>query len=214
MPGFYAPGEYDLAGFCVGVVEKKKIIDGNNVDLGDVILGLPSSGPHSNGYSLIRKVLETLSIEPNESLLDDLLAPTRIYVKSILALLQQDKTPAGEPSSPNSTINAMAHITGGGFYENIPRILNHPDHAALIDLDSWEWPEVFAWMQQAGNIAQTEMLTTFNCGIGFMLVVPANRADTICQSLEALGEQPRKIGRIVANDSVPADGEILVTQPS
>ena len=130
MPGFYSDGEYDLAGFSIGVVEKSKIIDGSNVAIGNKIIGLPSSGPHSNGYSLIRKVLEQAGVTPNEDLLDDLLAPTRIYVKAVRKLLEQ------------VTVNGMVHITGGGF-ENIPRVLVDPQHAALIDLDSWQRPEVF-----------------------------------------------------------------------
>ena len=128
MPGFYSDGEYDLAGFCIGVVEKRKIIDGSQIQVGNKIIGLPSSGPHSNGYSLVRKVLERQGVVPNEDLLDDLLAPTRIYVKPVRELLSQ------------INVNGMVHITGGGFYENIPRVFTTSDHAACIDLDSWQRP--------------------------------------------------------------------------
>ena len=130
MPGFYGDGEYDLAGFSVGVVEKAKIIDGSKVSVGDKIIGLPSSGPHSNGYSLIRKVLETTELVPSDTLLDELLAPTRIYVKQVRKTLE------------SVDVHGMVHITGGGFYENIPRIFTSDEIAALIDIDSWERPNV------------------------------------------------------------------------
>ena len=205
MPGFYAAGEYDLAGFCVGVVDRPAIIDGSKVAIGNRIIGLPSSGPHSNGYSLIRKLLQNLDLTPNSDLLDDLLQPTRIYVKPILQVLRGKLGPH---------VHAMVHITGGGFYENIPRVLSHPGHAALIDLDAWQWPEVFNWMQQAGQIDQQEMLTTFNCGIGFMLVVEADMASEVCSLLQEAGEQPVQIGQIVdATTARPQPGSILVKQP-
>ncbi len=203
MPGFYQAGEYDLAGFCVGVVEKDQVIDGGGVAPGQVLIGLPSSGPHSNGYSLIRKVIEQQGIEPNADLLDDLLAPTRIYVKTILTLLK---------GAYRSEIKGMVHITGGGFYENIPRIINNADHGALINLDSWRWPEIFSWLQQAGNITQQEMLTTFNCGMGFLLVVDADAADDVQAALHNLGESPVAIGHIVdtrEQRDIPA-GHILI----
>jgi phosphoribosylformylglycinamidine cyclo-ligase len=198
MPGFYGQGEYDLAGFCVGVVEKTKIVSGDNLDIDDVIIGLPSSGAHSNGYSLIRKVISNLGIEPNVDLLDDLLAPTRIYVKPVLATLQT--------ISPH----AMVHITGGGFYENVPRVLNNPQHAALINTDAWQRPDVFAWLQQAGNIDEREMLTTFNCGIGFMLVVDRQDAERCMEILREQGELPVEIGTIVSAEHTPAAGQILI----
>jgi phosphoribosylformylglycinamidine cyclo-ligase len=200
MPGFYTGDEYDLAGFCVGVVEKTQVITGEAVALGDVILGLPSSGPHSNGYSLIRKVLEKQAMTPNADLLDELLAPTRIYVKPVLALLHDH----------HDSVHAMVHITGGGFFENVPRVLTHPGHAALIDTDSWEWPDVFAWLQQAGNIEQREMLTTFNCGIGFLLIVGADDAEPCMQLLREQGEAPVRVGQIVSADSTPGANQILV----
>ncbi len=198
MPGFYDAGEYDLAGFCVGVVEKSQIISGEAVAPGDVIIGLPSSGPHSNGYSLIRKVLATQGVQPNEDLLDDLLAPTRIYVSSVRQLLRKVQ------------VHAMVHITGGGFYENVPRVLVHPEHAALIDLDCWQWPEVFAWLQQAGNINEQEMLTTFNCGLGFLLVVPAAQVDAALTQLKDSGEHPVVVGQIVSADHQPAEHQIIL----
>lgn len=202
MPGFYEGEEYDLAGFCVGVVEKSRVISGNAVALGDVIIGLPSSGPHSNGYSLIRKVLERQAMTPNDDLLDELLAPTRIYVKPVLKLLND--------SAAGDDVHAMVHITGGGFYENVPRVLNQPHHAALIDMDSWQWPEVFAWLQQAGNIEQREMLTTFNCGIGFLLIVAAANADACMAVLREQGEAPVKIGEIVSADTQASSQQMLV----
>ncbi len=198
MPGFYDDSEYDLAGFCVGVVEKSRIIDGSKVAAGDVIIGLPSSGPHSNGYSLIRKVLERQGMQPNPELLDELLAPTRIYVRSVLE--------AGRKVD----INAMVHITGGGFYENVPRVLPE-GKAALIDLDSWQRPELFAWLQQAGNIDEREMLTTFNCGIGFLLVVNADAAAALTAALTESGESPVEIGRIVDAGESPGTQQILVS---
>ena len=203
MPGFYAEGEYDLAGFCVGVVDRSEIIDGSQVQLGDAVVGLASSGPHSNGYSLIRKVLETQGMSPNDDLLDELLAPTRIYVKPVLDVLR---------NSHAGYVHAMVHITGGGFFENIPRVLNNPEHGVSIDLDSWQWPEVFAWMQQAGKIEQTEMLTTFNCGIGFMLVVDEAQADSICGALTAAGESASIIGQIVPANTQAEAGTIVVTK--
>ena len=201
MPGFYEGEEYDLAGFCVGVVDKPNIIDGSRVSLGDVLIGLPSSGPHSNGYSLIRKVLEHRGLEPNEDLLDDLLAPTRIYVQSVLDTLR---------SHPDA-VHAMVHVTGGGFLENVPRVLVDDSHAALIDIDSWQWPEVFAWMQQAGNIETTEMLKTFNCGIGFILVVSKDTEEAVVASLTEAGEQPVSIGRIVTGDTQPDSNQFLAS---
>ncbi|XOV82954.1 MAG: phosphoribosylformylglycinamidine cyclo-ligase [bacterium] len=198
MPGFYADGEYDLAGFCVGVVEKAKIVSGEQLDRDDVIIGLPSSGAHSNGYSLIRKVLSHLGISPNVDLLDELLAPTRIYVKPVLAALKE--------ISPH----AMVHITGGGFYENVPRVFKNPQLAALINTDAWQRPDVFAWLQQAGNIDEREMLTTFNCGIGFMLMVAPADATRCMEILREQGETPVAIGTIVSADHTPCAGQILI----
>ncbi|MCH8552834.1 MAG: phosphoribosylformylglycinamidine cyclo-ligase [Natronospirillum sp.] len=196
MPGMYEGDDYDLAGFCVGIAEKSELIDGSRVGPGDVLLGLPSSGPHSNGYSLIRKVLEVSgqsTTQPlgEQSLGEALLAPTRIYVKPILQVLK-----AGP-------VHAMSHITGGGFIENIPRVLPE-GMRAVVDTESWAWPEVFHWLQRHGNIETREMLRTFNCGIGMVLVVPAEREAAVMQQLTEAGETPVRIGQIEAGDG-PAE---------
>tara|TARA_Y100000991_G_C21779378_1_gene266536 strand:- start:33 stop:632 length:600 start_codon:yes stop_codon:yes gene_type:complete len=198
MPGFYSDGEYDLAGFCIGVVEKRKIIDGSQIQVGNKIIGLPSSGPHSNGYSLVRKVLERQGVVPNEDLLDDLLAPTRIYVKPVRELLSQ------------INVNGMVHITGGGFYENIPRVFTASEHAACIDLDSWQRPEVFAWLQQAGNISEAEMLSTFNCGLGLLLIINEQDSATAVDLLRAQGEQPVVVGEIVRAGTPAQPGQLVI----
>ena len=186
MPGFYGAGDYDLAGFCVGVVERSEIIDGRNIALGHRLIGLKSSGPHSNGYSLIRRILADQVQAPGGELLESLLAPTRIYVRSIQATL------AAVP------IAGMAHITGGGIIENLPRMFADESLAALIDLDSWQRPAVFGWLAQAGNVAETEMLRTFNCGVGFVLCVAAGDVPAALTALEQSGEAPVVIGEIVA----------------
>jgi phosphoribosylformylglycinamidine cyclo-ligase len=198
MPGFYSEGEYDLAGFCVGVVEKAKIIDGSKISTGDHIIGLPSSGPHSNGYSLIRKVIERQGMVPNDDLLDDLLAPTRIYVKSVRHLLE------------HVDVHGMVHITGGGFFENIPRVFSNPDHGALLNLDSWQQPEVFSWLQQAGNISNDEMMSTFNCGLGMLLLVAEEDVAQTLQTLKEQGEEPVLVGQVVEGDVDVAKGQLLV----
>ena len=187
MPGFYSPGEYDLAGFSVGVVEKRKIVDGSKIDAGDVLIGLKSSGPHSNGYSLIRKILDNHP-EPGADLLDDLLAPTRIYVGAMLKLLRSHLAPS---------IHGMAHITGGGFYENIPRMFSKPGLKAHIDLHSWPMPDVFSWLAEQGQISDRDLYTTFNCGIGFVVVVAEAQANAAIRLLNEAGEQALEIGRIV-----------------
>ncbi|MEM7377597.1 MAG: phosphoribosylformylglycinamidine cyclo-ligase [Pseudomonadota bacterium] len=190
MPGLYQNDDYDLAGFCVGVVEHDNIIDTARVAPGDCIVALPSSGPHSNGYSLIRKVLEqsgdTLDTRVDgETLRDLLLAPTRIYVRGVLAALEAHP------------VHAMAHITGGGLTENIPRVL--PAHtAARIELGRWQQPSVFDWLAQHGGIEAAEMRRTFNCGIGFTLIVPETAVDGLCAALEANGESPFVVGQIEA----------------
>ncbi|OOR87752.1 phosphoribosylformylglycinamidine cyclo-ligase [Moraxella caviae] len=193
MPGMYQDEDYDLAGFCVGVVEESEVITGANVQKGDVLIALASSGVHSNGYSLVRKVIEVTGADVaseklgDESLADALMKPTRIYVKSVNALQKQ---------LGNANIHAMAHITGGGLTENLPRIL--PEHlSAQIDLASWEFPAVFKWLQQGGNIVESEMVRTFNCGVGFVIVLPADKADTALEFLSAQGESAWKIGEIV-----------------
>jgi phosphoribosylformylglycinamidine cyclo-ligase len=192
-PNAFVPGEYDLAGFAVGVVEKSQAIDGRNVAPGDVLLGLASSGPHSNGFSLIRKILErsgaALTTSPEglagRTLGDLLLEPTRIYVKPVLALLE------------SVNVKAMAHITGGGLLENVHRMF--PQSAvAEIDRSAWERPAIFDWLQRAGNVAEREMERTFNCGIGFVVVVAADDASRALAALAAQGENVRRIGRVRA----------------
>ncbi|MBI0132438.1 phosphoribosylformylglycinamidine cyclo-ligase [Snodgrassella sp. W8132] len=189
MPGMYPDGEYDLAGFAVGVVEKEQVINGRSIVAGDVVLGLASNGIHSNGYSLVRKIIERaqpeLDAEFNQgkTLRQAIITPTRLYVKPILAALKQ------------FTIKGMAHITGGGISENVPRIL--PENTvAAIDSQSWPLPKLFQWLQQAGNVEIQEMYRTFNCGIGMVLVVNAEDADAIQKFLQQQGETVYQIGRI------------------
>jgi len=191
MPGMYHGEDYDVAGFCVGVVEKSEIIDGSKVRAGDTLLALASSGPHSNGYSLVRKILAFSQTDPlqtqlaGKSLADHLLTPTRIYVKALLELIAKTE------------IHAIAHLTGGGFWENIPRVLPD-DTQAVIDESSWHWPAVFGWLQQAGNVSRHEMYRTFNCGVGMVIVVPSHSADRALRLLEQLGETAWKLGEIQA----------------
>jgi phosphoribosylformylglycinamidine cyclo-ligase len=191
MPGLYEGSDYDLAGFCVGVVEKSEILDGSKVDNGDVLLGLASSGPHSNGYSLIRKILAVSEASldtriEGRPLGDALLAPTRIYVKSLLSLIKQSGVP----------VHALSHITGGGLLENIPRVLPRT-LAARIDTTSWSRPAIFDWLQQQGNVDEQEMLRVLNCGIGMVIVVPASHADKARDHLQAQGETVYRIGEII-----------------
>lgn len=200
MPGMYHGEDYDVAGFCVGVVEKSEIIDGSKVSAGDVLLALGSSGPHSNGYSLVRKILEVSQTDPatkqldGKPLADHLLAPTRIYVKNILSLIEQ------------VDVHAIAHLTGGGFWENIPRVL--PENTrAVIDESSWQWPSVFNWLQQAGNVSQHEMYRTFNCGVGMVIALSPEQADNALQFLQDAGETAWKIGVI---EAATADEEQVV----
>jgi len=188
MPGMYEGEDYDLAGFCVGVVERANIIDGSTVQAGDTLIALPSSGPHSNGYSLIRKVLEHTGADPQQgcgdvSLGEALLAPTTIYNQPLLAL---QKTVG---------IKAMAHITGGGILENLPRVL--PEGVgARVHRDSWSLPPVFEWLQAGGNIEALEMMRTFNCGVGMILVVAADHAAETLSQLDALGLSGWALGEI------------------
>ena len=190
MPGMYPAGEYDLAGFAVGAVEKNKIITGKTIVAGDAVLGLASSGAHANGYSLIRKIIERTGIDLNADfhgrpMREVVLAPTRIYVKPLLALM------AALP------VKGMAHITGGGLLENIPRAL--PENlTALIRKDSWDMPPLFSWMQQEGNVAENEMHRTFNCGIGMVAIVAREHADQAMQLLRDAGETVWQIGSIEA----------------
>ncbi|MGC7589061.1 phosphoribosylformylglycinamidine cyclo-ligase [Bisgaard Taxon 46] len=189
MPGMYHAGDYDLAGFCVGVVEKSEIIDGSQVKVGDALIALGSSGPHSNGYSLIRKVIDVAGVNPAEEqlagkpLADQVLAPTKIYVKSILQLIK------------HTDVHAISHLTGGGFWENIPRVL--PKHVkAVIDEKSWEWQPVFKWLQEKGNIDTHEMYRTFNCGVGMIIALPQEDVETALALLQQTGEKAWVIGRI------------------
>jgi phosphoribosylformylglycinamidine cyclo-ligase len=191
MPGMYQGEEYDLAGFCVGVVEKSAIIDGSQVRAGDVLLGLASSGPHSNGYSLIRKILaitgDSLSAEFAESTLGQtLLMPTRIYVKSLLTLLK------------TIPVHAMAHITGGGFIENIPRVLP-PYTQAVICKGAWPIPAIFDWLQIQGQITEQEMFRTFNCGVGMVVCVAPEDAEKALAILYQAGETAWQIGVVAAS---------------
>ena len=198
MPGFYPGGDYDLAGFCIGVVEKDAIVTGQDLAAGDVLIGLASSGPHSNGYSLIRKILEASGTQISESLLDELMAPTRIYAKPILALQAE------------ITLKGMSHITGGGLTENLPRMFEGSNLQALIDLDSWQRPDVFSWLQQAGNVAEAEMQRTFNLGLGFVVAVGEADAEAAVASLNANGETAMVIGRMVAPGTDVSAGQILI----
>lgn len=189
MPGMYHEGDYDLAGFCVGVVEKSEIIDGSRVKNGDALIALGSSGPHSNGYSLVRKVIDVAGVNPATELLDNkplsehVLAPTKIYVKSVLALIKQ------------ADVHAIAHLTGGGFWENIPRVLPK-NTKAVIDEKSWKWPSVFNWLQEKGNIDTYEMYRTFNCGVGMVIALPQEQVETALAILKQAGENAWLIGRI------------------
>ena len=200
MPGMYHEGDYDLAGFCVGVVEKSEIIDGTAVKTGDTLIALGSSGAHSNGYSLIRKVLEVSGVNPadlleSKPLSEHLLAPTKIYVKSILQLIKQTE------------VHAIAHLTGGGFWENIPRVL--PDNTkAVIDESSWQWPEIFNWLQEKGNISRYEMYRTFNCGVGMVIALPEKEVETAIALLEQAGEKAWVIGKIAPLGEGEAQVEI------
>ena len=190
MPGMYPDGEYDLAGFAVGAVEKSELIDGSRIVPGDVVLGLASSGAHSNGYSLIRKIIDLTKPELDADfhgrpLRDVILEPTRIYVKPLLALMK----------AIPGVVKGMAHITGGGITENVPRILAN-DLTAIIDAGSWEMPYLFQWLKGAGNVAEQEMYRVFNCGIGMVVVVEPALADQAAAMLREAGETVHVIGRI------------------
>ena len=192
MPGVYGGQDFDLAGFCVGIVDKDRVIDGSRVAAGDRLIALASSGPHSNGYSLVRKIIEVTGADLSQAcgettLAQALIEPTRIYVKNLLQL-----TAHGQP-------HAIAHITGGGLIDNIPRVLP-ADLAARIDRGSWQLPPVFRWLQQSGNIDDMEMLRTFNCGVGMVLAIGADTADDCLERLAALGEDAWLIGEIAARD--------------
>jgi phosphoribosylformylglycinamidine cyclo-ligase len=188
MPGMYPPGEYDLAGFAVGVVEKSKIIDGSTIAAGDAVLGMASSGAHSNGYSLIRRIIGTRRDDlaadfGGRTLGQALLEPTRIYVKSVLQLIE--KIP----------VKGLAHITGGGLVENVPRILSE-GLAARLERASWPQPPLYAWLQRQGKVDDDEMLRVFNCGIGMVAIVAEQHADAAARLLRAAGETVWRIGSV------------------
>jgi phosphoribosylformylglycinamidine cyclo-ligase len=206
MPDSYPDGEYDLAGFAVGVVEKSKIIDGRSIVPGDVVIGLHSSGAHSNGYSLVRRVIERahggVGLPAMQAgfeggtFADAVMAPTRLYVKPVLALL------AAVP------VKGMAHITGGGLVENVPRVL--PERCqAVLHRDAWRRPAIFDWLQREGRIADDEMHRVFNCGIGMAIVVAASDAEAALATLAAAGESPRRIGEIVERPGQAAQTVVL-----
>ena len=189
MPGLYAGTEYDLAGFAVGVVEKSRIIDGSSIAAGDAIVGLASNGPHSNGYSLVRKIVSTRGIDLKSAVLegrrlaDLLLAPTRIYVKPVLELLRR------------VPVRGLAHITGGGLLENVPRVLA-PRLTARIDGHAWRMPPVFSWLKREGNVSEAEMFRVFNCGIGMVLILDRRHVETAISLLTAAGETVYRLGEI------------------
>lgn len=195
MPGMYNADDYDLAGFSVGIVEKSRIIEPTRVQAGDVLIGMASSGPHSNGYSLIRKILEVSNTDLQQeldgtTLGEALLAPTRIYVKPLLELHNKIQ------------IHALAHITGGGILENLPRVLPEGTKA-VIDADSWERPEIFKWLQQTGNVQESEMLRTFNCGVGMVVCVSEQDAELTMETLTGAGEKVWRLGRIEHSSGTP-----------
>ncbi len=188
MPGMYEGEDYDVAGFCVGVVEKEDVIDGTKVAAGDALIAVGSSGPHSNGYSLIRKILEVSGADKSEELAgrtigEHLLEPTKIYIKSALEMIEKHD------------IHAISHITGGGFWENIPRVLPEGTKA-VIDGNSWEWPVIFKWLQEKGNVDTHEMYRTFNCGVGLIVALPKDQADAAVALLKEEGENAWVIGQI------------------
>jgi len=200
MPGMYPAGEYDLAGFAVGVVEKSDIISGKEIKAGDVVIGLASNGAHSNGYSLVRKIISTHKVDLNQQLdgkpLSDLImAPTRIYVKPLLALMK------------SLTIKGMAHITGGGLLENVPRVL--PESVvAQLDGKAWHTPALFGWLREMGNVAPKEMYRTFNCGIGMVVIVADSDADAALAQLNGAGERATVIGVIRTRQGAEAQTQV------
>ncbi|MGV8933346.1 MAG: phosphoribosylformylglycinamidine cyclo-ligase [Gallionellaceae bacterium] len=191
MPGMYPLGEYDLAGFAVGVVEKAKIITGEHIKAGDVVLGMASNGAHSNGYSLVRRIIErsqpdlNVKFDGERTLADCIMAPTSLYVKPLLALMQ------------TLTVKGMAHITGGGLTENVPRVLPQ-NVVAELDSKNWQAPKLFDWLREQGNVAPQEMFRTFNCGIGMVVIVDKQDADKAIKQLQAAGEKVWQIGLIRA----------------
>ena len=196
MPGFYQLGEYDLAGFCVGVVEKSKILDGSQVRIGDVAIGLASAGVHSNGFSLVRKIIETgghswsdtPKVLNGNSLGAELITPTQIYVKTILDFL-----------ATGAEVHSMAHITGGGLPENLPRCLNQ-GQSIEIELNSWSIPPIFNWLESAGKVAQAAMFNTFNMGIGFVVIVPPEQAESALDWFKSQNITASLIGQVISGD--------------
>ncbi len=200
MPGMYAKGDYDMAGFAVGVVEEDEIIDGSAVTPGDTLIGIASSGPHSNGYSLIRKIVEVSGADLSQefdgrTLGEALLEPTRIYVKPLLKLIKA------------LPVHALAHITGGGFWDNIPRVLPEGTKA-VIDGTSWQWPAIFSWLQEKGNVDRREMFRTFNCGVGMIAAVPSDRAAEAAELLNAQGEKAWILGSI--QQAAPGEAQVEI----
>jgi len=200
MPGMYEGEDYDVAGFCVGVVEKEDVIDGTKVAAGDALIAVGSSGPHSNGYSLIRKILEVSGADKSEELAgrtigEHLLEPTKIYIKSALKMIEAHD------------IHAISHITGGGFWENIPRVLPEGTKA-VIDGNSWEWPVIFKWLQEKGNVDTHEMYRTFNCGVGLIVALPQDQAEAAVKLLNAEGENTWVIGEIAQAEAGEEQVEI------
>lgn len=196
MPGMYAAGEYDLAGFCVGIAEKTRLLDGAQVRAGDLLIGIASSGPHANGYSLIRKLLGVSGANLRQpfdgaTLGERLMEPTHIYVRALLALMQ------------NAEIHALAHITGGGITDNLPRVLPPGLHAE-IDLTTWRRPPIFDWLADTGNLPPAEMLRTFNCGIGMLVVAPDHACAAVLRGVSDYGFGATLIGRIISADGAPA----------
>jgi phosphoribosylformylglycinamidine cyclo-ligase len=216
MPGMYQPGDYDLAGFAVGAVERGEILPRNDVEVGDVLIGLAASGVHSNGYSLVRRLVRESGLaweapapfEPERSLAAALLAPTRIYVKPVLAAIEA-------LGGTQGAVKALAHITGGGLSENVPRVLPETV-AARIDLGAFNALPVFGWLAQAGRLPDAEMLKTFNCGIGMVLVVAKAESDQVIRALQEAGEAPYVIGEIVppggARSEAKGKGETWAVQ--
>lgn len=203
MPGMYPDGEYDLAGFAVGAAEKSLLIDGKSIQPGDVVLGLASSGAHSNGYSLLRKILQRANARPEQDfhgrpLGDVVMAPTHLYVKPVLEVLKNF----------GKEIKGLAHITGGGLLDNVPRILQ-PGLQARLHRDAWQMPQLFSWLQQQGGVADTEMYRVFNCGIGMVAVVPAAQAEAISQALRAQGETVYQLGEIAECAATDAQTVVL-----
>lgn len=201
MPGMYPVGDYDLAGFCVGIVEKDQLIDGSQVKAGDILLGLASSGPHSNGYSLIRKIIEISGEDLSQDLagqplVNALMAPTRIYVKSLLELFTQ------------VNVKALSHITGGGLIENLPRVMPN-NTCAQVNSQSWQRPAVFDWLQDRGNVDPIEMHRTFNCGIGMVLVIDQADQQKAVEVLTGLGEQVSIIGQIKSTEKTEPFVELI-----